>query len=69
MPPLNSPPRLPKQPLRLDDGLRFAAKARTAGVVLRLERYTGLRQVHAGLLRAADFALGQVAGFLHERGC
>lgn len=58
--------------LLLNDSLRFAERARAAGVSVRLERYPGLWhvfQAHAGLLRAADFALGRVVGFLHERGC
>ncbi|MCY1552258.1 hypothetical protein D9M68_886430 [compost metagenome] len=56
----------------LNDSLRFADKARGAGVVVRLERYPGLWhvfQAHAGMLKAADFALGRVVSFLRERGC
>ncbi len=52
-----------------DDSLRFAERARVAGVTVRLERYEGLWhvfQAHAGLLRAADLALDRVVTFLRE---
>lgn len=55
-----------------NDSLRFADKARAAGVDVRLQRYPGLWhvfQAHAGLLKAADFALAEVVSFLRERGC
>ncbi|TWC28587.1 acetyl esterase/lipase [Pseudomonas sp. SJZ079] len=58
--------------LLLNDSLRFAEKAKAAGVVVRLERYPQLWhlfQAHAGLLKAADFALGRVVSFLREPGC
>lgn len=56
----------------LNDSLRFAGQALAAGVQVRLERYPGLWhvfQAHTGMLKAADFALGRVVGFLRERGC
>ncbi|NQD96283.1 alpha/beta hydrolase, partial [Pseudomonas sp. CrR25] len=49
-----------------------AEKARAAGVSVCLERYPGLWhvfQAHAGMLKAADFALERVVRFLRERGC
>ncbi|NQD93269.1 alpha/beta hydrolase, partial [Pseudomonas sp. CrR25] len=49
--------------LLLNDSLRFAEKARAAGVSVCLERYPGLWhvfQAHAGMLKAADFALERV---------
>lgn len=55
-----------------NDSLRFADKARAAGVEVRLQRYPGLWhvfQAHAGMLKAADFALAEVVSFLRERGC
>jgi acetyl esterase/lipase len=53
-----------------DDSLRFAERARAAGVDLRLERYEGLWhvfQAHAGVLRVADLALDRVVAFLREQ--
>jgi monoterpene epsilon-lactone hydrolase len=55
-----------------NDSLRFADKAKAAGVDVRLQRYPDLWhvfQAHAGLLKAADFALAEVVSFLRERGC
>ena len=55
-----------------NDSLRFADKAQAAGVDVRLQRYPDLWhvfQAHAGLLKAADFALAEVVSFLRERGC
>jgi epsilon-lactone hydrolase len=55
-----------------NDSLRFADKAKAAGVDVCLQRYPELWhvfQAHAGLLRAADFALAEVVSFLRERGC
>ncbi|WP_394233425.1 alpha/beta hydrolase [Pseudomonas anguilliseptica] len=55
-----------------NDSLRFADKARAAGVDVRLQRYPDLWhvfQAHAGMLKAADFALAEVVSFLRERGC
>jgi len=52
-----------------NDSLRFAERARAAGVEVRLERYEGLWhvfQAHAGLLRAADLALDRVVAYLRE---
>ena len=56
----------------LNDSLRFADKAKAAGVDVRLQRYPDLWhvfQAHAGMLKAADFALAEVVSFLRERGC
>jgi monoterpene epsilon-lactone hydrolase len=56
----------------LNDSLRFAEKVQAVGGVVRLERYPQLWhvfQAHAGILKAADFALGRVVSFLRERGC
>ena len=53
-----------------NDSLRFAERARAAGVEVRLERYEGLWhvfQAHAGVLRVADLALDRVVAFLRER--
>ncbi len=55
-----------------NDSLRFADKAQAAGVDVRLQRYPDLWhvfQAHAGMLKAADFALAEVVSFLRERGC
>ncbi len=55
-----------------NDSLRFAEQARAGGVAVRLQRYPGLWhvfQAHAGMLKAADFALAEVVSFLRERGC
>ena len=55
-----------------NDSLRFADKAKAAGVDVRLQRYPDLWhvfQAHAGMLKAADFALAEVVSFLRERGC
>ncbi|MBF7731415.1 alpha/beta hydrolase [Pseudomonas sp. N040] len=52
-----------------DDSLRFAERARAAGVEVQLQRYEGLWhvfQAHAGVLRVADLALERVVGFLRE---
>ena len=53
-----------------NDSLRFAERAREAGVDVYLQRYAGLWhvfQAHAGILRVADLALGRVVDFLRER--
>ena len=55
-----------------NDSLRFADKAKAAGVDVRLQRYPDLWhvfQAHAGMLKAADFALAEVVSFLRQRGC
>lgn len=55
-----------------NDSLRFADKAKAAGVDVCLQRYPGLWhvfQAHAGMLKAADFALAEVVSFLRARGC
>lgn len=55
-----------------NDSLRFADKAKSAGVDVCLQRYPGLWhvfQAHAGMLNAADFALAEVVDFLRARGC
>ncbi|MBH3339292.1 alpha/beta hydrolase [Pseudomonas mendocina] len=57
--------------LLLNDSLRLAERAKAAGVTVRLERYPGLWhvfQAHVGVLRAADYAIARVVGFLRERG-
>ncbi|HBZ93433.1 MAG TPA: alpha/beta hydrolase [Pseudomonas sp.] len=57
--------------LLLNDSLRLAERAKAAGVTVRLERYPALWhvfQAHVGVLRAADYAIARVVGFLHERG-
>ena len=56
----------------LNDSLRFADKAKAAGVDVSLQRYPGLWhvfQAHAGMLKVADFALAEVVSFLRARGC
>jgi acetyl esterase/lipase len=53
-----------------NDSLRFAERARAAGVEVHLQRYAGLWhvfQAHAGMLKAADLALDRVVEFLRER--
>ena len=53
-----------------NDSLRFAERAREAGVEVHLQRYAGLWhvfQAHAGLLKVADLALDRVAEFLRLR--
>jgi len=58
--------------LLLNDSLRFAERAKAAGVSVHLERYPGLWhvfQAHTGLLNAADYALDRVVLFLRGRGC
>ncbi len=55
--------------LLLNDSVRFAQKAKTAGVPLVLERYPGcwhVFQIHAGMLDVADLALARVASFLQQ---
>lgn len=55
-----------------NDSLRFADKAKAAGVDVCLQRYPDLWhvfQAHVGMLNAADFALAEVVSFLRERGC
>ncbi|MDX1297430.1 MAG: alpha/beta hydrolase [Pseudomonas sp.] len=55
-----------------NDSLRFADKAKAAGVDVHLQRYPNLWhvfQAHAGMLNAADFALAEVVSFLRARGC
>lgn len=50
-----------------NDSLRFAERAREAGVEVRLQRYAGLWhvfQAHAGMLKVADLALDRVVDFL-----
>ncbi|MGH8461128.1 MAG: alpha/beta hydrolase [Stenotrophobium sp.] len=51
----------------LSDSDRFAEKARTAGVDVKLRRFDGLWhvfQLHAGMLKAADAAIKEIAEFL-----
>ena len=53
-----------------NDSLRFAERAREAGVELQLQRYEGLWhvfQVHAGMLKVSDLALDRVVDFLRVR--
>ena len=55
-----------------NDSLRFADRAKAAGVDVRMQRYPDLWhvfQAHAGMLKAADFALAEVVSFLRQRGC
>ena len=50
-----------------NDSLRLAGAARKRGVDVTLQRYRDcwhVFQAHAGVLRIADQALGEVAGFL-----
>jgi monoterpene epsilon-lactone hydrolase len=57
--------------LLLNDSLRFAERAKAAGVELQLEVYPGLWhvfQAHVGLLHAADFAMARVISFLRTQG-
>jgi monoterpene epsilon-lactone hydrolase len=57
--------------LLLNDSLRFAERAKAAGVAVQLEVYPKLWhvfQTHVGLLNAADFALARVAAFLRTQG-
>ena len=52
----------------VDDSIRFADRARDAGVDVTLQVFEGLWhevQLHAGLLREADQAIEQIAQFLH----
>lgn len=56
--------------LLLNDSLRFAEHAKAAGVAVQLEVYPGLWhvfQAYAGMLKAADFAMARVAGFLRTQ--
>lgn len=51
----------------LNDSLRLAERAQTAGVTVRLERYPGcwhVFQAHVGVLDVADLAVQRVADFL-----
>lgn len=53
----------------LDDSVRLADRAWSAGVDVQLQRYPGLWhdfQAHAGLLDEADGAIGDIAGFLRR---
>ena len=53
-----------------NDSLRFAERAREAGVEVQLQRYQGLWhvfQAHAGMLKVADLALDRVVDFLRVR--
>lgn len=53
-----------------DDSLRFAERARAAGVEVQLQRYEGLWhvfQAHAGMLKVADLALERAVSFLREQ--
>jgi epsilon-lactone hydrolase len=57
--------------LLLNDSLRFAERAKAAGVVVQLEAYPHLWhvfQAHVGLLKAADYALARVVTFLRAQG-
>lgn len=57
--------------LLLNDSLRFAERAKAAGVKLQLQVYPGLWhvfQAHVGLLHAADFAMARVIDFLRAQG-
>jgi acetyl esterase/lipase len=57
--------------LLLNDSLRFAERAKVAGVKLQLEVYPGLWhvfQAHVGLLHAADYAVARVISFLRAQG-
>lgn len=57
--------------LLLNDSLRFAEKAKAAGVSVQLEVYPGLWhvfQTHVGVLKAADFAFARVVNFLRAQG-
>jgi acetyl esterase/lipase len=52
----------------VDDSIRFAERAREAGVDVTLQVFEGLWhefQIHAGLLREADQAIEEIAKFLH----
>ena len=52
----------------VDDSIRFAERAREAGVDVTLQVFEGLWhefQIHAGLLREADQAIEKIAQFLH----
>lgn len=52
----------------VDDSIRFAERAREAGVDVTLQVFEGLWhefQIHAGLLREADEAIQQIARFVH----
>lgn len=54
----------------LSDATRLAEKARNSGIDARLEVEAGLwhdYQLHAGVLRAADAAIGRIAHFLRAR--
>jgi len=57
--------------LLLNDSRRFAEHAKAAGCNVQLEVYPGLWhvfQAHLGLLKAADFAMARVIGFLRAQG-
>jgi monoterpene epsilon-lactone hydrolase len=57
--------------LLLNDSLRFSKHAKAAGCNLQLEVYPGLWhvfQAHVGVLKAADFAMARVIGFLRAQG-
>lgn len=57
--------------LLLNDSLRFAERAKAAGVAVQLEVYPHLWhvfQAHVGLLKAADYALARVVTFLRAQG-
>lgn len=54
----------------LADSRRFADKARASGVDVRFEVEAGYWhdfQIHAGVLRAADAAIGRIGRFLQDR--
>jgi acetyl esterase/lipase len=53
-----------------NDSLRFAERARAAGVDVCLQRYPNLWhvfQAHAGTLKVADLAIDEVVSFLCQR--
>lgn len=53
-----------------NDSLRFAERARAAGVDICLQRYPNLWhvfQAHAGTLKASDFAIDEAVSFLRQR--
>lgn len=68
----NLPPMLVQvgsDEILLSDAERLAQAAQDAGADLRLEVETGLwhdYQMHAGLLRASDAAIGRIAKFLQQ---
>jgi acetyl esterase/lipase len=58
--------------LIVDDSTRLAERCRSAGVDVTLHQYDGLWhdfQSHAGMLDAADQAMGEIAEFIasHEK--